>query len=374
MTTYTWPASLRAAAFEAQLVPNVRSFTSPYGGASQALDLLGERWRFALELPACMPHESGVREALFTKLRGGAHRVSLHHMARPQPVGTLRGLPTLKTTAAQGASSIVLAGCTGLNLLYRAGFEADGDADGMADGFSQYNSGTTGGITKGLIAGSSSPFAQRMNAAGLGATSSDQIGVRYTDFVPVSAGQAYTLAVDSSATAGTTGLRLFIGWYTAGGSLISSSQSTGLSIASGWNRYSYSATAPDTATKCLVYAWAHTRVGGPTAVSVDFDNMQFELGASASTYDGGATLKAGDVLGLVGSHLVMVQDDATAADSGDMTVSIANRLRASVASASAVTWYKPTADFMLRDAGGVPVSHGPGLCQALQCEFIEVWS
>ena len=147
MTTYAWPAALRPSAFEAQLVPNVRSFSSPYGGASQALDLLGERWRFALELPACMPHESGVREALFTKLRGGAHRVSLHHMARPQPVGTLRGLPTLKTTAAQGASSIVLAGCTGLNLLYRAGFEADGDADGMADGFSQYNSGTTGGIT-----------------------------------------------------------------------------------------------------------------------------------------------------------------------------------------------------------------------------------
>jgi hypothetical protein len=108
MTTYSWPTSLKASMFEAQLVPNVRSFASPYGGAAQSIDLLGERWRFMIELPPCLPVQSGEREAFFTKLRGGAHRVSLWHMARPQPVGTMRGSPTVTSNAAQGADTIAI--------------------------------------------------------------------------------------------------------------------------------------------------------------------------------------------------------------------------------------------------------------------------
>jgi hypothetical protein len=200
MTTYSWPTSLKASMFEAQLVPNIRSFASPYGGAAQSIDLLGERWRFMIELPPCLPVQSGEREAFFTKLRGGAHRVSLWHMARWQPAGTVRGSPTLASTAAQGASSIVV----------------------------------------------------------------------------------------------------------------------------------------------------------QTSVS--------------------ATLKTGDLLGLVGGHLVMAAEDATANGAGLLTLNLANRLRASVTGGTAITWYRPTADFMMMDAGGVPVAHAPGVSGPVQCEFVEVWS
>jgi hypothetical protein len=198
MTTYTWPDAMQANAFEAQLVPNVRGFSSPYGGSSQALDLLGERWRFAIGLPACKRVDSGVREALFAKLRGGANRVSLWHMARPVPVGTMRGAPTLASTAAQGAS---------------------------------------------------------------------------------------TISINASA---------------------------------------------------------------------------------------GSTIKAGDVLGLFGGYLVMAAADATEAG-GVISLTLSNRLRASVASGSVVTWNKPTAEFMLSDSGGVPIQHMPVYSPALQCEFMEAW-
>ena len=110
MTTYATPAWFKPSDFEATLVPEVRSFVSPYGGATQALDLLGERWRFMVGLPPCSRDDAGAREAFFHRLRGAANNVSLPHFARPVPRGSARGTLTLASSAAQGASSISITG------------------------------------------------------------------------------------------------------------------------------------------------------------------------------------------------------------------------------------------------------------------------
>lgn len=121
MTVYAWPtsAAFKPESIEWALVPNTRAFTSPFTQGVQVVDLLGERWKVNLTLPA-QPWAAGdERAAFFSKLRGGAHQVQLWHFARPVPRGSLRGTPTLAANAAQGADQIVVT--TTANATLKAG-------------------------------------------------------------------------------------------------------------------------------------------------------------------------------------------------------------------------------------------------------------
>lgn len=93
---------------------------------------------------------------------------------------------------------------------------------------------------------------------------------------------------------------------------------------------------------------------------------------SITTSVAGVTVKAGDMLG-VGSQLVMAAADATAAGTA-LTLPIANRLRAAVASGSAVVWDRPKATFRQSTDNAVgPVLYGSGLADTLQAEFTETF-
>lgn len=121
MSTYAIPSWWRVANFEAMLVPQVRTFSSPYGGAGQALDLLGERWEFGVELPGCKRSAAAQQEAFFNALRGPANLVSMHHFARPVPQGSVRGSLVLASSVAQGGNTLALSGARGgRNLLRRS--------------------------------------------------------------------------------------------------------------------------------------------------------------------------------------------------------------------------------------------------------------
>ena len=91
---------------------------SPFGGSEQAIDLLNDRWLCNVELPP-MGQASAARrvaasalEAFIGAMRGQTNTVELWHFARPQPQGSVRGTLTLNASAAQGASSVVLTGCS----------------------------------------------------------------------------------------------------------------------------------------------------------------------------------------------------------------------------------------------------------------------
>lgn len=93
---------------------------------------------------------------------------------------------------------------------------------------------------------------------------------------------------------------------------------------------------------------------------------------SVTTSVAGVTVKAGDMLG-VGTQLVMVGADATAAGTA-LTVPLASRLRASVASGSAVVWDKPRAKFRLSsDTSGGEVTFKKTMSDPLQMEFTETF-
>lgn len=127
MTTYAWPEAWQPSRFEATLVPNDRRFRSPFSQAEQVADLLGERWQFVLTLPPVFPSQQPAREAYLARLRGGAHTISMWHLKRPQPRGTMRGTPTLAAAAAQGADAVSIQGAAG-ETLYA------GDLFGLAAG------------------------------------------------------------------------------------------------------------------------------------------------------------------------------------------------------------------------------------------------
>lgn len=86
--------------------------------------------------------------------------------------------------------------------------------------------------------------------------------------------------------------------------------------------------------------------GSPVLASyaAQFAN-KISLSGAFNSSGGAATLNAGDMLGLNG-QLLQVKDDATGASDGTMTVNLVNRLRSSVSSGAAVTWNKPTAEFV----------------------------
>lgn len=85
---------------------------SPFGGSEQAIDLLNDRWLCNVELPPSTHASAAAMEAFIGAMRGQTNTVQLWHFARPQPQGTVRGTLTLNASAAQGASSIVLTGCS----------------------------------------------------------------------------------------------------------------------------------------------------------------------------------------------------------------------------------------------------------------------
>jgi hypothetical protein len=82
-----------------------------------------------------------------------------------------------------------------------------------------------------------------------------------------------------------------------------------------------------------------------------------------------ATLRAGDMFGLNG-ELKRCMADLTLDGSGNGTVEFQPRVRGAFSSGAAITWNKPTANFMLK-SDGVPTSWVPGYAEGCSFELIE---
>lgn len=340
----------------------------------QAARLFGPpRWRMALRTKDGFSlQDAGQWESVLLQLRGGVNHLALYDIMRAQPQGTLRGSPTLGSTAAAGATSLTLAGARSQNLLVGGGFEADANVDSVADGWSLYVSSGSPAAAGGLTTGNGSAGAQVLNVTDL--TVGDA-GFVTSAYAPVDANNGYSFSVDVSASSALFDVTLRIAWYTAGSSFISANDATH-SGATAWTRRAVYAVAPPTATKCIVYVWL-SDLGAPVAFAAYFDNAQLEAGAPTDFTV--ATLKAGDWLqlgtGLGTSQLVKVVSDATGTDAQAMTVTIEPPLRQQFASTTAVTWDKPIAYY--KQTGAPQWSYRPGrrIKQAgFAIDALESWS
>lgn len=85
----------------------------------------------------------------------------------------------------------------------------------------------------------------------------------------------------------------------------------------------------------------------------------------------GATVYAGDMLGLPGQTVRAVAD-ATADAAGLITVEFQPRARAAMAAYGAVNLVRPLITVMLKTAGGIPTTWQPGYAEGCSFEFVEV--
>ena len=113
MSAVTWPAGLIARGFQIGLMANQRAHASPFGGSEQVVDMLNDRWRVSLELPPALRENGGLAEGFVASLRGMTNTVALWHMARPYPLGTMRGTPVLIGDHSQGAATLAISTSTG---------------------------------------------------------------------------------------------------------------------------------------------------------------------------------------------------------------------------------------------------------------------
>ncbi len=119
MATITWPSSGRAfqgAKYDEGLEGNVVISPGRNGNVS-AVVIPGNRWMASVVIAkdsVAYDTERGQLEALIATLRHGENRLAIWNLGRPRPNGTLQsGSPTLSGTAAVGATSLALTGCSG---------------------------------------------------------------------------------------------------------------------------------------------------------------------------------------------------------------------------------------------------------------------
>lgn len=110
MATIDWPAGPafqpRALRFGASTPKS--GFGAFFTGQRQVISHLADRLRCTISLPPCGPDDGQRREAFFMGLVSTGDWVRLQHMHRSEPLGTLRGLPTVATAALAGARTLRL--------------------------------------------------------------------------------------------------------------------------------------------------------------------------------------------------------------------------------------------------------------------------
>jgi len=121
MATYSYPntRTFQTAGLEWGLRANVIVNASRFSGSIERIELPGARWFGTLtypEAPYVLSTEAAEREAYWAKVNGPANLVSLWHLRRPNPAGTMRGSPVLSSALAQGATVLPITTTAGATL------------------------------------------------------------------------------------------------------------------------------------------------------------------------------------------------------------------------------------------------------------------
>ena len=146
-----------------------------------------------------------------------------------------------------------------------------------------------------------------------------------------------------------------------GASILQSGSLTLLAAGGGYARNSITWTSDRTGT---VYV-------GPTGIAAGQSGAylwgaQFEQAASATSFSGIPTLRAGDMLSINGQLVRVLADSADA-----IGIEFAPRARVAWSAGASIVWSSPTANFMLK-GNGVPVPFVPGYADQCQFDLVEV--
>jgi hypothetical protein len=114
-----WPSAAafqpRALSFGASTPKS--AFAGFFTGQIQSIGHLSDRLRCTVTLPPCNAADGQAREAFFLALASTGDWVRMHHLHRTEPLGTLRGLPTVATSALAGARTLQVQTTAGATLI-----------------------------------------------------------------------------------------------------------------------------------------------------------------------------------------------------------------------------------------------------------------
>lgn len=367
MTTLTRPTWFKPRDCVIALRKSSLQFVSPFNGSMQSVEQLAERWVFNLTIPGAA--DGGARSAFFNQWAGGVNRVPLFHFARPQPMGTLRGTPTLAADTARGDTTLSLSGCIGDNLVPNGSFEVAGTA-GLAAGWSRYSAGTVGTLSANRSSGVKThcSYSQFVAASTLGSSTSDRQGITRSGINVTSlAGRTIILSCDVLGTLNSTA-HLEVDWRDAGGSVISGLTAE-VAFNTGNQSLSVSGTCPANAATATVLVWQQANTG--VSPSFYVDSLQLRAGSAVLPYSL-PTLLAGDMVG-DGTQLYQVAADTEANDDQTMTLPIVNRCRGVVAAGTVLLWDRPTCLCLLPALEVAPTFMRGGYVDSLVLDAVEVY-
>lgn len=119
MATLDWPLgrAFGPRHFTFGVRPSKSVFSGFFTRNVQSVSHLADRMVATVVLSKCEPVEGARREAFFMEVAEAGHWVRLSHLQRPEPNGTMRGTPTVLSSAAAGVRSITLQTTPGATLL-----------------------------------------------------------------------------------------------------------------------------------------------------------------------------------------------------------------------------------------------------------------
>jgi hypothetical protein len=328
--------------------------SSDVNGSSQARLFGPPRWLCSFQCPPGVDaDDAGLWESTLLQLRGRVNHLAAWDRNRPAPRGTLRGSPTLNATVAAGATSMVLTGGVGTNLLtYSKSFDNAAWVKQQATVTANATTAPDGTTT----------------ADKLIATAVTNVHQMYPNSASVSSGSVYTYSIYAKAAelnrcelqfnsgAGSFGTSVAAAFRLDTGVVASVSSGSSAAIeAVGGDWYRCSLTTPAASVTGSIVALvqlantAESFLGDGTS-GMFFWGAQLEASAAASAYEpAGGSVKAGDWIGLgsgVGtSQLVKATATVQASEAGLLTVPFEPPARIAFSSGGAVTWDKPPAYF-----------------------------
>lgn len=119
MTVLTYPSTLvfHPAEFTPALDRNIERTRNPLTKRRKTVEHPGALWVFTLLYAPVTHEEAAELEAFWNELSDADNTLSLWHLARPMPRGTLQTNTTTAASASEGASALNLTADTGKTLL-----------------------------------------------------------------------------------------------------------------------------------------------------------------------------------------------------------------------------------------------------------------
>lgn len=118
MATRDWPAGRAFGARDVRFGARTpkSAFVGFFDGQVQSISHLADRLRCTIVMPPCNADDGAEREAFFMGLAQSGDWVRIAHPHRAEPRGSLRGTPTVASTAAEGAKTVIVQTLPGVTL------------------------------------------------------------------------------------------------------------------------------------------------------------------------------------------------------------------------------------------------------------------